>query len=160
MGNNGRDTIINGMALHLFQLLIHVARSGSNRKAKDFAVLHQKAEWELLLWFRGLRTRQSVHKDGSLIPGLTPWVKNLVLLRLWRRLAAAAVIHPQPKISTCLRCKHEKEKKKKLKKQQQQRKAEQSCRGPSRPSVLLQMGKLSLTEGAEMDTCDFVLLVP
>ena len=113
MGNNGRDTIINGMALHLFQLLIHIARSGSNRKAKDFAVLHRKAEWELLLWFRGLRTRQSVHKDGGLIPGLTPWVKNLVLLWLWRRLAAAAVIHPPPKISTCLRYKHEKEKKKK-----------------------------------------------
>ena len=35
-----------------------------------------------------------IHKDGDLIPGLTPWVKDPALLWLWYRPAAAAPIRP------------------------------------------------------------------
>ena len=34
---------------------------------------------EFLLWLRGLRIQQSVHKDAGLIPGLTQWAKDLTL---------------------------------------------------------------------------------
>ena len=37
---------------------------------------------EFTLWFSGLRTRHSVHENAGLIPGLTQWVKNLVLLQV------------------------------------------------------------------------------
>ena len=36
----------------------------------------------------------SIHEDASLIPGITQWVGDLVLLLLWRRLAAVALIQP------------------------------------------------------------------
>ena len=36
----------------------------------------------------------SNHVDAGSIPGLTLWVKDLVLLWLWRRPAAAAQIEP------------------------------------------------------------------
>ena len=36
----------------------------------------------------------SIHEDLGLIPGLTPWVKDLALLWLWCRQAAAALIWP------------------------------------------------------------------
>ena len=36
----------------------------------------------------------STHKNAGLIPGLTQWVGNLVLLWLWHRPAAVAPIQP------------------------------------------------------------------
>ena len=39
-----------------------------------------RMSWEFLLWLSGIRTRHSVYKDVGLIPGLTQWVKDLVLL--------------------------------------------------------------------------------
>ena len=36
----------------------------------------------------------SIHKEVGLIPDLTQWVKDPVLLRLWCRLAATALILP------------------------------------------------------------------
>ena len=36
----------------------------------------------------------SIHEHAGLIPGLTHWVKDPVLLWLWCRLAATALIRP------------------------------------------------------------------
>ena len=36
----------------------------------------------------------SIHEGAGLIPGLTRWVKDPMLLWLWYRLAAAALIQP------------------------------------------------------------------
>ena len=51
-------------------------------------------EVEFLLWFSGLRTWRSVYEDSGLIPDLTQWVKDLVLLWLWWGPAAIALIRP------------------------------------------------------------------
>jgi len=39
-----------------------------------------------------VKTLAGIHEDVDSIPGLTHWVKDLVLLWLWRTLAAAALI--------------------------------------------------------------------
>ena len=49
---------------------------------------------EFPLWFSELRTRLSVYEDVGLIPGLPQWVKDLALLWLWYRPAAATPIQP------------------------------------------------------------------
>ena len=42
--------------------------------------LHIRIE-EFLLWLSGLKTQCDLHQDAGLIPGLTQWVKDLVLLQ-------------------------------------------------------------------------------
>ena len=49
---------------------------------------------EFLLWLSRLRTQHIVCEDVSLIPDLAQWVKDLVLLWLWYRLEASALIQP------------------------------------------------------------------
>ena len=57
----------------------------------------------------------STHKNAGLIPGLTQWVGNLVLLWLWHRPAAVAPIQPLG-TSVCCGCGPKKQKEKKKKK--------------------------------------------
>ena len=52
-------------------------------------------------WVKNLT---SIHEVAGLIPGLVQWVKEPVLLWLWCRMAAAALIQlPTLETSRCLR---------------------------------------------------------
>ena len=53
---------------------------------------------EFFLWLRKLRTLHSVHEDVGLIPGLTQWVKYLVVLQ------AAALVSYKAWIRCCHSC--------------------------------------------------------
>ena len=44
------------------------------------------------MWLSRLRTQHTVYEDAGLILGLAQWIKDLVWLWLWHRLAAAASI--------------------------------------------------------------------
>ena len=43
--------------------------------------LNKTFKKEFLFWLNGLRTWNSVHEDAGLIPELSQWVKDLVLLQ-------------------------------------------------------------------------------
>ena len=68
-------------------------------------------------WVKNL---SSIHEDVCLIPGLTQWIKDLVLSWLWCRLAAAAPIGPlawklRYVASTALKSRRKKKKERKKK---------------------------------------------
>ena len=46
------------------------------------------------LWLSGLRTQHNVCEDAVLIPGLSPWIKDLVLSQAAAWVAAAAPVPP------------------------------------------------------------------
>ena len=50
--------------------------------------------YKFLLWLRGLRTQHSVSENVGLIPGLSQWVKDEMLLWLWLWPEAATLIRP------------------------------------------------------------------
>ena len=66
---------------------------------------------EFPLWLSRLRTRHCCHEDSGLIPGLTQWFKDLVLLWLWCRPGCSYDLTPGLGNSICLRCSHKKKEK-------------------------------------------------
>ena len=59
-------------------LLSVLNQLSKNRYAFIFICTREKC-WEFLLWLGRLRTQQSFREDVDSIPGLTQWVKDLVL---------------------------------------------------------------------------------
>ena len=59
---------------------------------KDIIYVIKSLKQTFSLWLIGLETQHSDHEDAGLIPGLTQWVKDLVLLQAAVQVADAAWI--------------------------------------------------------------------
>ena len=52
--------------------------------------------WGVLVEAQQVKNPASIHEDSGSIPALAQWVKDLALLWLWCRPAAAAPVRPDP----------------------------------------------------------------
>ena len=58
-----------------------VGANGNQKKTGVAILISDKTDfWSSPLWLRKLRTQCSLHQGEGSIPGLTQWVKDLVLL--------------------------------------------------------------------------------
>ena len=66
---------------------------GMERRAVGGGLLERV--FRAVLYGSAVTNPTNIHEDEGSIPGLAQWVKDPVLLWLWQRLAAAALILPQ-----------------------------------------------------------------